>query len=74
MFRARSKAASLPIVRLHDLRHGYATHGIENGVPLPVISGRLGHASVKTTVDIYSHVTAAADQAAANLIAAAIDR
>lgn len=39
---------------------------------MKIMSERLGHSSIAITSDIYSHVTAAADQAAAQ-VAAAID-
>jgi integrase len=41
---------------LHLLRHSHGSHLLANGVPLPVVSQRLGHSSVRTTADIYSHV------------------
>ena len=40
---------------LHLLRHSHGSHMLANGVPLPVVSQRLGHSSVRTTADIYSH-------------------
>jgi integrase len=57
----------------HCLRHGHATHALEAGVPMKVVQQRLGHSSIQVTADIYSHVTAATDQAAADKVAAAID-
>lgn len=46
----------LPHVRFHDLRHAHATFMLLKGVHPKVVSERLGHASVGTTLDIYSHV------------------
>ena len=40
---------------LHLLRHTMASQMLDGGVPLPVVSQRLGHASVRVTADIYSH-------------------
>lgn len=40
----------------HGLRHGLATRLLESGVPVHTVSGILGHASAKTTLDIYGHV------------------
>jgi len=42
-------------VSLHTLRHTHGSHLLANGVPLPVVSARLGHSSVRVTADIYSH-------------------
>jgi len=46
----------MPNVRLHDLRHTHATLMMMAGVNPKVVSEHLGHASVMTTMDIYSHV------------------
>jgi integrase len=73
MLAIRAKAAGVPVVRLHALRHGYATAGLELGVPMKVMSERLGHSSLAITADVYSHVSVAVDQAAAAQIASAID-
>ena len=43
--------------RMHDCRHTHATWLLEKGVNIKVISERLGHKSIRTTLDIYSHVT-----------------
>jgi integrase len=40
---------------LHLLRHTLASQMLDSGVPLPVVSRRLGHSSVRVTADIYSH-------------------
>lgn len=42
---------------LHDLRHTYATLALEARVPVKVVSERLGHSNVSTTLDKYSHLT-----------------
>lgn len=56
-FKRATARAGLPVVRLHDLRHAYATAALEAGVPLKVVSELLGHASIAVTADIYSHVS-----------------
>ena len=48
--------AGLPKLTIHGLRHTHATILLEQGVNPKVVSERLGHASVATTMDIYSHV------------------
>ena len=50
------RAAGLPRITLHGLRHSYATAALAAGVPLKVISERLGHATIAITIDIYQHV------------------
>ena len=72
-FERLAKAAGLPALHLHCLRHGHATHGLESGVSLKVMSERLGHSSIRVTGDTYSHVSPALDREAAADIAAAID-
>jgi integrase len=64
--------AGLPPIRVHDLRHSYATAALGAGVPAKVISERLGHASVAITLDTYSHVSPGLDEQAANTIASLI--
>jgi len=49
--------AGLPKVRLHDLRHTHATLLLQRGVPAKLVQERLGHSSIKMTLDLYSHVT-----------------
>jgi integrase len=41
---------------LHDLRHTHATMLLIQGVNPKIVSERLGHASVKITLDLYSHL------------------
>lgn len=43
-------------VRLHDLRHYYASLLIRHGESVKVVQARLGHASAKETLDTYSHL------------------
>ena len=49
-------AAGVPRISLHGLRHSHATLLLKAGVPLKVVSERLGHSSITVTLDIYSHV------------------
>ncbi len=51
-----AKAAGVPVIRFHDLRHCAATHALANGVPVKVVSEMLGHASTGITEDVYAHV------------------
>ena len=43
---------------MHALRHTYAMRAIESGMQPKVLQKLLGHASIKTTIDQYVHVTA----------------
>lgn len=56
--------AGLPRLRLHDLRHNFSTGLHEAGVPVEQVSALLGHARTSTTLDIYTHGTAAMAEAA----------
>jgi integrase len=53
-----------PGFHLHDLRHTHASLMIESGEHMKVISERLGHSSISTTMDIYGHVSEEAQRAA----------
>lgn len=53
--KAIEKSGVKPI-RLHDLRHSHASLLIAAGVPIIAVSKRLGHSSVKITLDVYSHL------------------
>jgi len=56
-FRLARAASGLPVgATVHTLRHCYATHLLEEGVSLRLISQYLGHASLETTL-IYTHLT-----------------
>ena len=44
-------------IRLHDLRHWYATMAVDSAVPLAVLQQQLGHAQLSTTMNIYVHPT-----------------
>lgn len=39
----------------HDLRHFYASHLLESGVPVTKVSRALGHANAHKTLSVYSH-------------------
>jgi integrase len=67
-----SRRAGLPSIRLHDVRHSYATAALAAGVPAKVVSERLGHANIAITMDLYSHVLPSMDDAAARTVATLI--
>lgn len=57
-------------IRLHDLRHTYATLALKAGVHPKVVSERLGRATVDIKLDLYSHVTPAIARDAAHAVGA----
>lgn len=66
-FKPMLEQAGLPLaMRLYDLRHSCATILLNSGESPKVIAERLGHASVKTTLDIYTHTYPGAQQNATN--------
>ena len=50
-----SAGAALQVIRLHDLRHTHATLLLAKGVPVKVVSERLGHASPVIIPQVYAH-------------------
>ena len=56
-FVRRSARAGLRTVRLHDLRHGWATMALSAGIHPRVVQENLGHSSITTTLGTYSHAT-----------------
>ncbi len=65
--------AGIEDVRLHDLRHTFASHAVLQGIPLPVVSRLLGHKCPSMTLR-YAHVGDRETEAAAERIGAAIAR
>jgi integrase len=55
--RAIKKIPNIPSIRFHDLRHSHATQLLAQGIHPKIAQERLGHSSIKTTLDLYSHVT-----------------
>ncbi len=51
-----SEKINMPKIRFHDLRHTHATILIQQNVNVKLISERLGHSEIGTTLDTYSHV------------------
>lgn len=62
--RALLEQAKLPTITFHALRHTTATVLLDAGLPPHVVSRRLGHRDVATTLRIYAHVLRAAEQRA----------
>jgi integrase len=66
LFKASVSRAELRLIRLHDLRHSWASAAIEAGMGVKAVSERLGHSKVETTLDLYVHTGPEADQALAD--------
>ena len=71
LWRKVRREAGIPDVRLHDLRHTFASHAVMQSVPLPVVSRLLGHAQAGMTLR-YAHVSDRETEAAAERIGGAI--
>jgi integrase len=63
---------AMPDIRLHDLRHTHATILLRAGVPVKVISERLGHVGPMITLTVYAHVMPAMQREAATKLAAMV--
>lgn len=55
-FRPLLNRAGLPAIRVHDLRHSYASIALARGVHPKVVQEALGHSTIAATLDLYSHV------------------
>jgi integrase len=51
-----SSRAGVPVIRLHDLRRTHGSLLIKEGVPVKVVSERLGHANIAFTIETYQHL------------------
>ena len=73
MARAIGDGIEVPPARLHDLRHCHATILLLAGVPVHVVSQRLGHASPVVTMTVYAHVLPGSQRDAADRFAALVE-
>jgi integrase len=64
--------AGVPLIRLHDVRHTYATLSLDAGVEPKVVADRIGHANMAYTLTIYTHRSTGRDQPAADKVAGLI--
>jgi integrase len=63
---------TLPSIRLHDLRHTHATIALKAGVPIKVITERLGHEDPAFTMKQYAHVIPGMQADAARVVASTV--
>ncbi len=55
-FRRIVHNAGVPTIRFHDLRHTHGSLLIKEGIPVKVVSERLGHANIAFTIQTYQHL------------------
>ncbi len=67
-FQGLIEQAGLPAIRFHGLRHTSASIALAAGVAMKVVSERLGHSTTGITADLYTHVSPAVAQEAADAI------
>ena len=66
------RTAPVPRIRFHDLRHTHASLLVAAGVPIKVVSERLGHAHPGFTMRTYQHLMPGMSAAAADQFATLI--
>jgi integrase len=72
LFNRITTTAELPRIRFHDLRHTHASLLVAAGVPIKVVTERLGHAHPGFTMKTYQHVMPGMSAAAADQFAALV--
>lgn len=68
-FLRRSARSGLPRIRLHDIRHTWATLALASGVHPRIVQERMGHSTIAVTLGTYSHTTPVLHRDAADLVA-----
>ena len=68
-----SALAGVKKIRIHDFRHSHASLLLSFGVPITVISQRLGHSDINMTLNTYSHLVPRDEDKAINMINNLID-
>ncbi len=66
VFKAVIKKSDVPKMRLHDIRHTFASLMLQQGAPVHYVKEQMGHASITTTVDTYGHVMPNSNRNAVN--------
>ena len=64
VFTRMLEKAELRQIRIHDLRHTYASLLLQQGESIVYVKEQLGHASIQITVDTYGHLIPGANRAA----------
>lgn len=71
-FQRTLRRAGLPAIRLHDMRHTFASLLIHQGESPKFIQRQMGHSSIETTFDLYGHLFPESYEGAANRLQAAL--
>jgi len=71
---ATPKARELSPLSVHGLRHTHATIALQAGIPVTVVSKRLGHATVTMTLNVYSHALRGAQADLAKVFASVVQK
>jgi integrase len=61
--------AGVKRIRLHDVRHTYATTSLDAGIDPKIVADRIGHANMAYTLTIYTHQSTGKDRGAAQTVA-----
>ena len=72
LFQEAVEQTKAPRIRMHDMRHTWATLALRAGVHPKIVQERLGHANIRITLDTYSHVLPDMQETAAELVAALV--
>ena len=67
-FRKLLAVSGLPRIRFHDLRHTAASLMLNHGIPVLIVSKRLGHSKPSITLDVYGHLIPSRQEEAAQLM------
>ena len=67
-FRKLLKTSGLPKIRFHDLKHTAASLMLNHGIPVLIVSKRLGHSKPSITIDVYGHLIPSRQEEAAQLM------
>jgi integrase len=67
-FRKLLAVSGLPKIRFHDLRHTAASLMLNHGIPVLIVSKRLGHSKPSITLDVYGHLIPSRQEEAAQLM------
>jgi integrase len=71
-WRSLLRAAGLPDTHIYSLRHSHVSIALSAGIPVHVVSARVGHSSATMTLNAYAHCLPQQGRDAAQVIAAAL--